>query len=429
MKRILFVLESFFPHHRAGTEVYVLNLCRYFYDKGWDVGVLISTTSHISDYDYEGIKVLTFPIPEAAIAKELNGIIPPRGIDAFIGRVKEFCPDIVHFHSFGRAINSFHLMAVKKMGIKTAFTPHLGSFFCIKGDLLLNGKSNCDGFVSESRCLNCLFRSQGKGKLISALMACAVITATKLDASGRFVPAPYFRVRHRQRELDKVKQNTDSVFAIARWIKKAFDLNGVVKSILIPQGITPVFFSLNQRHEESVNVNFAFVGRMHSSKGFHLLMDAWERLDIKDSKLLVFTSSSGGENDYYSKNKLRAGQFENISWNESVSQSQLAQEFAKIDVLILPSVSNEVSPLVIQEAAAYSIPTIGSDYIAIKDMIEHGVNGLLFKNGDADDLRLQMQAIIDNPELVKMLGSNIVPPVSMTEVSEIIEKEYLKLFE
>ncbi|TXE09281.1 glycosyltransferase [Gelidibacter salicanalis] len=52
-----------------------------------------------------------------------------------------------------------------------------------------------------------------------------------------------------------------------------------------------------------------------------------------------------------------------------------------MDVLILPSVA-EVAPLVILEAATRHIPVIASDYLAMKDMIEPNINGLLFENGN-----------------------------------------------
>jgi hypothetical protein len=78
--RITFVLESFFPSHRGGTEVYVLNLCRYFKSKEWEVSVLIATTEDTTDYNYEDIPIYTFNIPKKSNSKELNGLIKPRGV-------------------------------------------------------------------------------------------------------------------------------------------------------------------------------------------------------------------------------------------------------------------------------------------------------------------------------------------------------------
>lgn len=60
-------------------------------------------------------------------------------------------------------------------------------------------------------------------------------------------------------------------------------------------------------------------------------------------------------------------------------------------------------------------------------MVEHGKNGLLFKNGDWHDLKHQLETIINQPDLITALKQNIQPPVSMSVVAELIEKEYFKV--
>lgn len=423
---LLFALESFFPTHRAGTEVYVLNLCRYFKARNWKVSVLISSTIDMADYEYEDVPVYTFKVAQKATVEELNGIIPPCGIDIFKRRIEELQPDIVHFHSFGRAINGYHLQVVKSLGIKTAFTPHLGGFFCIKGDLLLNGKGNCDGRVNSFRCLSCMLRSRNFNKYVSFAASALVTTVTGINASKLFLPAPLFQVRHRINEFDRVRNNADLIFAIAPWIKKAFELNGVSNIKLIPQGITPLFFETThykiENNQESLN--FAFIGRMHPSKGFHLLQKAWDAINNYKHKLFVFTSESKDEPDYYSQYYNWAKNTDNVVWNEGLSQYQLAKLMNTIDILVLPSISNEVAPLVIQECAIFKIPTIGSDYVALKDMIVHEHNGLLFKNGNWHDLQAQLERVMKDSSLLAMLKSNVKYPVSMNDVSAIIEKEY-----
>jgi glycosyltransferase involved in cell wall biosynthesis len=432
--KILFALESFFPTHRAGTEVYVLNLCKYLISKGWEVNVIIATTEGTKDYSYEGIKVQTFDIPKQANAAELNGLIPPRGIAHFIARIKEINPAIIHFHSFGRAINSYHLKAAKELGIITAFTPHLGGNFCIKGDMRLMDKENCDGKVMEKRCLKCFLRSKGHHKLSASLLSYAIPQFLNYAFLKKKLPATFNIARHRKQELERIQQYADIVFSIAPWIQEAFVANGIHKAQLIPQGISPIFFDnegkiLTTHHsplvaEPSRSIHFAFIGRMHPSKGFHLLQEAWESIKNDQVQLSIITNPSGGETEYFKKHKAWAQQQDNIVWNEALSQQEVAQYLNKVDVLILPSISNEVSPLVILEAATRKIPVIGSDYIAIKGMIQHNKNGLLFKNGDVEHLKMQIQKCIHNNKLITTLSSNIKKPHSMNEVAEIIEQSY-----
>ncbi|MCU4165561.1 glycosyltransferase [Carboxylicivirga caseinilyticus] len=432
-RKLLFTLESFFPSHRAGTEVYVLNLCHYFKTKGWKVGVLIATTESKEDYEYENIPVYTFPIPLKPDPKELNGLIPPRGIEGFLKRVKEIQPDLVHFHSFGRAINGYHLRAVKELGIKTAFTPHLGSFFCIKGDVRLYGKENCDCRVDVKRCLSCLFQSRGNNKTISNLLSISFQQLHKLTTQHKKIAPAVFQVDHRKAELDRVKKYADIVFSIAPWIQEAFEINGITKAKLIPQGISPVFFNsstiqqLNSRwlSGSTDKIHFAFIGRMHPSKGFHLLKEAWEQIDKSKAHLHVLTNPSGGETEYFDEHKKWASEKANITWNEALSQQEVVYYLNQVDVLILPSVSNEVAPLVILEAATRKIPVIGSDYIAIKSMINDGIDGLLFKNGDTEQLCSRIQKLINQPELINQFSNNIKTPHSMDAVAIIIEQEYL----
>lgn len=428
--KILFTLESFFPTHRAGTEVYVLNLCKYLINKSWEVNVLIATINKKKDYIYEGIKVHTFNIPQQANVQELNGLIPPRGIEHFEERIKVIKPDIVHFHSMGRAINSFHIKAVKDLGIKTVFTNHLGGLFCIKGDMRLMDKKNCDGKVIEKRCLKCYLKSKGHNKFICSILSYSIPQLLNSSVIQKFLPATFNIARHRQNELKRINQYADIVFSIAPWIQKAFETNGIKKAQLIPQGISPVFFdnySIPQLFSSSNSqIHFAFIGRMHPSKGFHLLKQAWESLEGQ-AKLSIITNPSGGETQYFGEHKAWAQPKDNVIWNEALTQQEVAQYLNKVDVLILPSISNEVAPLVILEAATRKIPVIGSDYIAIKGMIKDGINGLLFKNGDANNLKQQIQKCINNQSFIHKLSNQIKQPHSMIQIAAVMEKEYLNL--
>jgi len=427
MHKICFVLEGFFPTNRAGTEVYVLNLCQFLKRNGWDIHVLISTCSGQEDYAFEGIPVHTFSIPLKPDVKELNGLIPPHGIEGFIQRVNEINPDFVHFHSFGRAINGFHLEAVKKLGIKTVYTPHLGGIFCIKGNLMLFESTPCNAKVIESRCIACFVQSQGKPVTTSKIIGSSISFLTKIVKDR--LPSPWYLACHRKAELLRLKLNADLIFSIAPWIQKAFDINGIQNTILIPQGISPLFLEKKEFEFKPIQnpIHFAFIGRMHPSKGFHLLSKAWDYLSKNEAILHVITNPSGEEFDYFEKYKEWAKKKKNVIWNEGFSQQEVLAYISEIDVLVLPSISNEVAPLVILEAASRSIPTIGSDYVAIQDMIEHNNNGLLFSNGNWKGLKLELERIINEDGLLNNLRLNIKTPYSMNQVSQLIEKAYLGL--
>ena len=67
-------------------------------------------------------------------------------------------------------------------------------------------------------------------------------------------------------------------------------------------------------------------------------------------------------------------------------------------LLVIPSVCYEIGPLTIPEAFACGVPVIASDLGSMAERVEHGVNGLVFSPGDADDLVRQVRWAFGHPE-------------------------------
>ncbi|MDD3846750.1 MAG: sugar transferase [Syntrophorhabdaceae bacterium] len=73
------------------------------------------------------------------------------------------------------------------------------------------------------------------------------------------------------------------------------------------------------------------------------------------------------------------------------------------DVLCLPSY-REGFGLVVIEAAAVGIPSIGSRIYGVTDAIEEGVTGFLFEAGSHHDLMLKMVKFVEDPSLARRMG-------------------------
>jgi glycosyltransferase involved in cell wall biosynthesis len=87
-------------------------------------------------------------------------------------------------------------------------------------------------------------------------------------------------------------------------------------------------------------------------------------------------------------------------------------------LLCLPSLGNEMAPLVIQEAGFAGLPVLGAALPAIREWISDGKNGLLFAAGDANSLRLKLQEVLNNPGVLDQLRGNIRPPASFRKTVE-----------
>lgn len=411
--KIAFVLASFFPQNRGGTEIYVLNLARYLRKIGSEVHIVVSSlNSEIQHYEYDGFTVHCFSIIEKASKEEYVGAVPPTGIKEFVDILCRLQVDIVHFHSFNRAINSWHLKYAKEAGFRTVFTAHLGGFFCQRGDFLYQGKETCNGQVQEAKCLSCLFSQRRPG--LSTYIISMVGEVLSLSPIQFFLPPSIQVIKYKLLEFARVKTYCDAIVSISSWIQTAYELNGVNNSVLVRQGIDTSKFLKERYYEKASRIVISFVGRMHPFKGIHLLVDAL--LQIKPNPFLLRIVCVRHDDAYYKEIKSKVANLDACEWYEGLSSEQVSEKLNGSDLFCLPSLSNEASPLVILEAFSKGIPVIGSDYPAIKDSIREGVDGLLFENGNLESLLAVLQRIIEEKDLLAQLRENVKPPRSMDDV-------------
>src|SRR5262249_11155778 len=72
---------------------------------------------------------------------------------------------------------------------------------------------------------------------------------------------------------------------------------------------------------------------------------------------------------------------------------------AGLDALVVPSVWYESFSLVVREGFLAGVPVVASGHGAMAEAIEHGVNGLLFRPGDAADPAAPRRRLIADPAL------------------------------
>jgi len=105
----------------------------------------------------------------------------------------------------------------------------------------------------------------------------------------------------------------------------------------------------------------------------------------------------------------------------------IADIMAEIDVLVVPSIRHENSPLTMHEAFLFKTPIIASDIGGMAELVQDGINGLLFKTGSARDLREKIERIFRHPDLIGRLSKNIRPVKTIEENAGEIEGLYHEL--
>jgi glycosyltransferase involved in cell wall biosynthesis len=85
-------------------------------------------------------------------------------------------------------------------------------------------------------------------------------------------------------------------------------------------------------------------------------------------------------------------------------QAEMLPLIRKTDVVVLPTYHPEGLPRSLLEAMACGRAIITTDTPGCRDVVDPGVNGLLVRPRDTDDLVRAIMQMIDNPEMVREMG-------------------------
>jgi glycosyltransferase involved in cell wall biosynthesis len=158
---------------------------------------------------------------------------------------------------------------------------------------------------------------------------------------------------------------------------------------------------LRLRLDEADQV-FLFLGRLCADKGLPALAEATARLLPSRPRLRLLVVGPD-EEDMLAQLTSRFGERSGAVQIHPFTRTP-EDYIAAADVLVLPSL-REGFGMVILEAGAMAVPSIGSDIYGIRDAIVDGETGLLFPPQDVEALALTMERLIDEPELRSRLGA------------------------
>ena len=379
--RVLICSNLFPPHTSGGAEIVAHKEALVLKDLGVDVQVFCGRLDGNADHSYRvrrengEVKKTCVSVSLADISGDWWNFRNDAIRQRFASVLDRFAPDVVHFHNLvGLSVKMID--ECEGRGIPTVLTLHDYWGICFKNTMLKNDGALCTrgGFD----CLDC------KTTLIGESSA----------------PSPV-RNSHLLLSLGKV----DRFVAPSQYLADRYAANGIPRDriSLIRYGIDFERFTDVRREHERFTLGF--IGYLGKHKGLDVLLRALSLIpDSAEIRLLVAGDGEERKSLEALCQELRLDRL--VTFCGKVENRSIGAIYAQIDVLIVPSVWPENSPVTIAEAMASGIPVIASDIGGISELVGKGVTGLLAPSRDPRALADSIERLRKDPGLRRQMGRN-----------------------
>lgn len=378
MPRLVQLVHGYPPNEVAGTEVYTQRVKVGLEARGWEVLVIASTRApaldHGSVHPDEGVVRVVNNLPWRPLSQnEKDPLIEGRVRKA----VNDFRPDLVHVQHLLFLSAHLHLKA------PAIATLHDAWGWCPRTNLLRDGERPCPG-PSETDCPSCyaplVVGSASDARMLRAAGALSRVVGTDtLHAAWKRVPARIKKLRPtataqvgelsgRQAAVAAAFRRMDRLLAPSRYLASLATENGLGEVAHLPHGVA----AGAPRRGGGPPV---FLGSLVPHKGAHLVAEA-----IPDAQIYGPATDAS-----------YAAALPNLQG--AIPNRDVPALLAGAEALVLGSTWPENAPLVVLEARASGCPVVAPRIGGLPEIVEDGVDGVLYEPGDVVALRDAMERL------------------------------------
>jgi glycosyltransferase involved in cell wall biosynthesis/MoaA/NifB/PqqE/SkfB family radical SAM enzyme len=398
--RVLKVIHGYPPRYSAGSEVYSKILVQELNNRHNVEVFTRQENSFLPDYYYQteldpSDSRTLLHIVNVPRTKYRDKYVHPEVDDLFRNTLVQLKPHIVHFGHLNHLSMNLPKIA-SSMNIATVLTLHDFWLMCPRGQFIQRNSKEpwklCNGQENRKCATNCYSGS----------------FTGELEFENDDIEYRENWVKHRMGKAKEAlayinKFISPSKFLMNKFIDE-FDLPEE-KIQYLDYGFNLEYLKQRNRNTEEEFV-FGYIGTLTPQKGIHDLLHAFDLLP-KDRKVKLRIWGNHGEDTAGLKSIadsiIKKGA--SIEWMGGYKNEEIIHKvFNYIDAIVVPSIWEENSPLVIHEANQTKVPVITANYGGMKEYVKHLENGLLFEHRNVQDLSAKMLQLIEDRTLAKRLG-------------------------
>ena len=408
--KILHIVHQYLPETIGGTELYTQTLARYQAETGHSVAVFYPSQAEgdmwtTTDDNIRVYGATTGPRSRSRVF--LSTFSDRRLHEMFTAVLQKEQPDLIHIQ---------HLMGlpaslIDAIQVPFVITLHDYWYGCGNAQLITN--------TDNTIC-------QGPDRWLHNCGRCALARAGQPQW---LAPALAPIMAGRNGRLRTILHRASKVIAPSHFVQQIYQKLGLAgdNMVVIPHGIEVPHAHIQtilaaQPPRQPNSLHIGYIGSLGWQKGIHNLIEAVNQLPHEGVTLTLYGRLDTFPD--YVKQLQQQAQHPGIHFAGSVSRADVWAALAEFDVVVLPTLWYEASPLTIQEVFAVNVPLVASRIGAMTEKIRDGIDGRLVPPGDTSALHKILLELLENPTTLAQLRQNIQPVRTMTEQVQEIEALY-----
>ena len=378
--RILYCNKFDYPF--SGTESYLFELIHRMEERGHETALF--AMEHGSPAAYAGrsyrIPNVNFKDPGAGFLRKLkmagHAIYSPSARRAIANCAADFSPELAHIRGVYHHLSPSVLWELKRRAIPVLYHVNDFKMLCPTYNCVSHGKA-CD------KCQRGAFYHVVTEGCYQGLRSSAVVLAAEA----------YFH-----RWLRTYQSCVDLFLAPSEFVRHKLIDSGLPAERI---EVLPHFQTLPNDDELTADEGYLlYFGRLSPEKGLDELLHALAR----EPHISVVIAGDGPERPRLEA-LARSLNLDRVLFAGTVHGEELKRLVAGCRFSLFPSHAYETLGKSILESHSYGRPVIASDLGSRRELVEHGVTGLLYPPGDRDQLANAIAFLFNRPDLIEKMGA------------------------
>lgn len=403
--KILMVVHQFLPRHVAGTELYTAALAREL-SKRHEVVLLSAESDHSrqrferSVTEVQGLKVHQF-IHNYTWEGFRDTYDCPEADDIFREVLRVEQPDIVHVqHLHYHSAN--YITIARARGLPVVYTLHDYMLMCPRDGQLRRADGEVCAQPVPAKCRDCIAHHTLEAR------STPLIPRALRPGSDGLVPDDIALIVRRTRlqvtsdDLHELAaaERLDYLKRVMSDVSLALSPSKFLRDSVVQAGLLPAdrivvsdngFDTAAWKGAKRVPGNglrISFIGTIAEHKGVHTLIAAMNAVPDEGISCRIFGDLSAFVE--YSEQLRQQLTNPRTLLMGPLPHERVRDVLSQTDLLVIPSLWPENSPLTVHEAALAGVPVLVSDIGGLAEYVQEGVTGMRFRTGDANALRARI---------------------------------------